>query len=75
MRDSFFGAIAGGLAALLVPSVRCSPLGRPVFSQVVAFGDSLSDNGNGSYLLSNKTWPANKAYFECVECSALYMRN
>jgi len=36
------------------------------FSQVIAFGDSLTDNGNGSYLLTDKAWPADPAYFKCV---------
>ncbi|WFD18825.1 hypothetical protein MCAP1_001036 [Malassezia caprae] len=33
------------------------------YSRVVVFGDSLVDNGNGTYLLTNKTWPADPAFF------------
>lgn len=32
------------------------------FTHLVNFGDSLSDNGNGSYTLTNHTWPADPAY-------------
>ncbi|WFD38850.1 uncharacterized protein MJAP1_001814 [Malassezia japonica] len=39
-------------------------LGAASYSAVVVFGDSLVDNGNGTYLLSNKTWPADPAYFD-----------
>ncbi|KDN52225.1 carbohydrate esterase family 16 protein [Tilletiaria anomala UBC 951] len=34
------------------------------YSQIVVFGDSLSDNGNGTYLFTNKAWPADPAYFD-----------
>lgn len=33
------------------------------FSRVVVFGDSLVDNGNGTWELTNHTWPGDKAYF------------
>lgn len=32
------------------------------FSRIVVFGDSLVDNGNGTYLFTNKTWPSDPAY-------------
>lgn len=34
------------------------------YSRMVVFGDSLVDNGNGTYLLTNKTWPADPAFFD-----------
>lgn len=34
------------------------------FSSIVAFGDSFTDNGNGSFALTNQTWPADPAYFD-----------
>ncbi|KAL4403114.1 ester hydrolase [Malassezia pachydermatis] len=34
------------------------------YTSIVVFGDSLVDNGNGTYLLSNKTWPSDRAYFD-----------
>lgn len=34
------------------------------YASLVVFGDSLSDNGNGSYKLTNHSWPADKAYFD-----------
>lgn len=33
------------------------------YTDVVVFGDSFSDNGNGSYRISNGTWPPSQ-YFE-----------
>ncbi|KAJ4318506.1 hypothetical protein N0V84_006832 [Fusarium piperis] len=42
-----------------------SPRPRPprVFSRLIVFGDSFSDNGNGAWVASNGTWPADPAYF------------
>lgn len=40
-----------------------SSTGGMTFSRIVVFGDSGVDNGNGTYLLSNKTWPSDPAYF------------
>ncbi|KAF6824221.1 GDSL-like Lipase/Acylhydrolase [Colletotrichum plurivorum] len=34
----------------------------PSFSSLVVFGDSFSDNGNGSARVSNGTWPSDKYY-------------
>jgi phospholipase/lecithinase/hemolysin len=34
------------------------------FSSIVAFGDSFTDNGNGSFKLTNGTWPADPGYFK-----------
>ncbi|KAI1062296.1 hypothetical protein LB506_006265 [Fusarium annulatum] len=33
------------------------------FSRLVVFGDSFSDNGNGSWVVSNGTWPVDPAYY------------
>lgn len=32
-------------------------------SRLIVFGDSFSDNGNGSWVASNGTWPADPAYY------------
>ncbi|KZL78361.1 gdsl-like lipase acylhydrolase [Colletotrichum incanum] len=34
----------------------------PAFSSIVVFGDSFSDNGNGSARVSNSSWPTDKYY-------------
>ncbi|KAF3762181.1 hypothetical protein M406DRAFT_332568 [Cryphonectria parasitica EP155] len=34
------------------------------FSSIVVFGDSFSDNGNGSYRISNGTWPLVPPYYQ-----------
>ncbi|KAK2043437.1 hypothetical protein LZ31DRAFT_585275 [Colletotrichum somersetense] len=34
----------------------------PAFSSIVVFGDSFSDNGNGSARVSNSTWPTDLYY-------------
>lgn len=57
--------------ALLVTSVCTLSVQKPLeigprwtsYSRVVVFGDSLVDNGNGTYLLTNKTWPADPAFY------------
>lgn len=41
----------------------------PQFSSVVVFGDSLVDNGNGTWQLTNHTWPSDKGYFKCVHAN------
>ncbi|KAM0445451.1 hypothetical protein ACHAQK_001660 [Fusarium lateritium] len=33
------------------------------FSRLIVFGDSFSDNGNGSWIASNGSWPADPAYY------------
>ncbi|EJF59503.1 GDSL lipase/esterase [Dichomitus squalens] len=33
------------------------------YSAIVVFGDSFSDDGNGAWVVSNHTWPANPNYF------------
>ncbi|KAK1985962.1 GDSL-like Lipase/Acylhydrolase [Colletotrichum cereale] len=34
----------------------------PAFSSIIVFGDSFSDNGNGSARVSNSTWPPDPYY-------------
>ncbi|KAK2011937.1 GDSL-like Lipase/Acylhydrolase [Colletotrichum eremochloae] len=34
----------------------------PIFSSIVVFGDSFSDNGNGSARISNSAWPTDSYY-------------
>jgi phospholipase/lecithinase/hemolysin len=41
-----------------------SPQSTTRFSSLVAFGDSFTDNGNGSFKLTNGTWPADPAYYK-----------
>lgn len=58
--------IATASAAVLLASVTLAsptPLRASSPGSVVVFGDSLSDNGNGTYLLTNRTWPEDPAYF------------
>ncbi|KAF5001528.1 hypothetical protein FGRMN_999 [Fusarium graminum] len=33
------------------------------FSRLIVFGDSFSDNGNGSWIASNGSWPVDPAYY------------
>lgn len=33
------------------------------YDAIIVFGDSLSDNGNGTFKLTNRTWPADPAYY------------
>jgi phospholipase/lecithinase/hemolysin len=49
-----------GLAPILAQSAGSSP----TYASIVVFGDSFSDNGNGSYKLTNGTWPSNPAYYD-----------
>ncbi len=62
------GAAVLAVALALVDSVHAVPTTRPAnageYSRIVLFGDSLSDNGNGTYLLTNRTWPADPAYLK-----------
>ncbi|PKI85831.1 hypothetical protein MVES1_000319 [Malassezia vespertilionis] len=54
-------ALVAVVAGAQLPLQRRNPFNK--FSQVVVFGDSLVDNGNGTFLLTNKTWPRDPAYF------------
>ncbi|GME66261.1 hypothetical protein L226DRAFT_507500 [Neofusicoccum parvum] len=51
-------------AALPTPPSSRSRVDAAPFSAVVAFGDSFTDNGNGSFRVSNHTWPALPEYFD-----------
>ncbi|WAO94734.1 Hypothetical protein NCS54_01233200 [Fusarium falciforme] len=39
------------------------PRPHRLFSRLIVFGDSFSDNGNGAWVASNGTWPVDPAYF------------
>ncbi|KAF7975264.1 hypothetical protein HWV62_1358 [Athelia sp. TMB] len=56
------------LAALFAGNARAGVVQRNVANSavknVVVFGDSFSDNGNGSYRITNSTWPADPAYYD-----------
>ncbi|THU95620.1 hypothetical protein K435DRAFT_755610 [Dendrothele bispora CBS 962.96] len=47
-----------------LPHRACDTETAKRFSAIVAFGDSFTDNGNGAWVLSNHTWPANPNYFQ-----------
>ena len=55
---------AASLSALCVTAAQLQfpfalrDSGAAGFSRIVVFGDSLVDNGNGTYLFTNKTWPS-----------------
>lgn len=62
-------SLAVGVAqAVVLPSAleRATPAKEPTFSQIVLWGDSLSDIGNGTWLYSNGTWPDDPGYYKCV---------
>lgn len=57
------------LAWAMPLNIRKSPpasvLGSSLeFSRIVLWGDSLSDNGNGTFLYSNRSWPDDPGYFK-----------
>lgn len=54
------------LALFLFPTQNVAISPRPVekFSSIVAFGDSFTDNGNGSFKITNGTWPADPRYYQ-----------
>ncbi|KAH6896661.1 hypothetical protein B0T10DRAFT_544102 [Thelonectria olida] len=41
----------------------CYPHTRRSVSRLIVFGDSFSDNGNGSWIASNGSWPVDPAYY------------
>lgn len=50
---------------LLAPMLaQCATSSTTTYDSIVVFGDSFSDNGNGSYKLTNGTWPSNPAYYD-----------
>jgi hypothetical protein len=54
------------LALFLLPTQNfaSSPRSTTRFSSLVAFDDSFTDNGNGSFKITNGTWPADPAYYK-----------
>ncbi|KAJ4015271.1 hypothetical protein NW752_006724 [Fusarium irregulare] len=52
------GLCAGSLAYAIPVSEHNSE-----FSRLIVFGDSFSDNGNGSWIASNGSWPEDPAYY------------
>ncbi|WFD35020.1 hypothetical protein MCUN1_001866 [Malassezia cuniculi] len=57
-------AIGGTATQPVYRDVSVAPRYHAPYSSVVVFGDSLVDNGNGTWQLTNHTWPADKAYFD-----------
>ncbi|PQK07920.1 hypothetical protein BB8028_0001g00010 [Beauveria bassiana] len=55
-----FACACGGALGLVLPS---APQRSSIRPRLIVFGDSYSDNGNGSWIASNGTWPADQAYF------------
>ncbi|KAF2235232.1 carbohydrate esterase family 16 protein [Viridothelium virens] len=53
--------LASAVAALPLTSSKPP---STLFSSLIVFGDSFSDNGNGSYRITNGTWPADPAYYQ-----------
>ncbi|KAJ4394000.1 hypothetical protein N0V93_003217 [Gnomoniopsis smithogilvyi] len=54
-------------SAMVVYAAPAVPLATPEstrYSSMVVFGDSFSDNGNGSYRISNGTWPLVPPYHQ-----------
>ncbi|CAO1633167.1 unnamed protein product [Parajaminaea phylloscopi] len=54
--------LLGSTLALALPQ-RHLAIDSPRIQAVVAFGDSYIDNGNGSFALTNHTWPSDPAYW------------
>ncbi|WFD01376.1 hypothetical protein MOBT1_000039 [Malassezia obtusa] len=63
-RSNVTFAILGVFVGYVLALPYVAALQSPSYSRVVVFGDSLVDNGNGTYKLSNRTWPADSAYFD-----------
>lgn len=49
-----------GYAISLTDAYPCTP---KKFGRLIVFGDSLSDNGNGSWVASKGKWPVDPAYY------------
>ncbi|KAF8524476.1 GDSL lipase/esterase [Gautieria morchelliformis] len=54
---------SSGSAAITFAQERDYVNAKVPLGKIVAFGDSLSDNGTGAWTVSNHTWPRNEAYF------------
>ncbi|KAH9941771.1 uncharacterized protein BXZ73DRAFT_88198 [Epithele typhae] len=50
-----------GLGAQAIPIL--SSCSHGAYSALISFGDSFTDNGNGAWVVSNHSWPANPNYF------------
>ncbi|KAG8974963.1 hypothetical protein FRC05_006640 [Tulasnella sp. 425] len=68
-------ALAISTAAVPFPTDGSSPVGfdgqaiknfarTRQFKRLVVFGDSFSDDGQGAWVVSNHTWPADPAYYQ-----------
>ncbi|CAN8100963.1 unnamed protein product [Discula destructiva] len=56
-------------AIVTVAAAAAVPIGRSTrnqksYSSLVVFGDSFSDNGDGAYRISNRTWPLVPPYYQ-----------
>ncbi|TFK80986.1 carbohydrate esterase family 16 protein [Polyporus arcularius HHB13444] len=58
--------VVSAVVALAAPAalaaVQTVNSGAKAHSAIIAFGDSFSDNGNGSWAITNHTWPADPHY-------------
>lgn len=41
-----------------------TPRQSSTYGRLIVFGDSYSDDGNGAWIVSNMTWPADPAYYK-----------
>ncbi|PTD01482.1 hypothetical protein HYE67_005815 [Fusarium culmorum] len=55
--------VIGLCASSLVHALPVSDYYTVKAPRLIVFGDSFSDNGNGSWIVSNGTWPADPAYY------------
>ncbi|CAF3528820.1 hypothetical protein SNK03_010028 [Fusarium graminearum] len=55
--------VIGLCASSLVRALPVSDYYTVKAPRLIVFGDSFSDNGNGSWIVSNGTWPADPAYY------------
>ncbi|EKJ74733.1 hypothetical protein FPSE_05068 [Fusarium pseudograminearum CS3096] len=55
--------VVGLCASSLVHALPVSDYYTVKVPRLIVFGDSFSDNGNGSWVVSNGTWPADPAYY------------
>ncbi|RDX40351.1 hypothetical protein OH76DRAFT_1450781 [Lentinus brumalis] len=55
-------AVVALAAPAALAAVQTVNSGAKAHSAIIAFGDSFSDNGNGSWAITNHTWPADPHY-------------
>ncbi|KAM0344468.1 hypothetical protein ACHAPU_007440 [Fusarium lateritium] len=60
MLNSWLIYLCASSLAYAFPTVNPN---RVTFSRLIVFGDSFSDNGNGSWIASDGSWPADPAYY------------